>query len=751
MSARMAGGGDMDLKRRGFLAAGASAIAVASLPGAAATEPAGEHYPVGDFILTHTNGGLRVAHRRKPDRIIWESGPDGNFIIAEQASATIKEFGAPEGTFEITDAVSESYEKPTIEAIKSANGAATVSGTLGGPAGAALRYTLAFEAVSSTHLRFVIRADGPEAAGVNRIRLVIGSAADEAIFGCGEQLTDFNQKGNILPILVQEHGIGRGRPVITELVNLFDHRSGGDPYHTGAPAPHFITSRLRSLFLENLEYSVFDMRPADHIDIKVWAATMTGRILYGETPLDLIETYTEYAGRMRVLPDWAHNGAILGLMGGTEVVRAKLGRARAADVPVAGLWLQDWVGVRTTFAGTQLWWNWTLDEAYYPRWPELVADVESQGGRVLLYINPYLATEEGHNQLFTEARKKGYLVRKADGAPYLIRNSSFYVGMLDLSHPQAREWIKGIIKTNMIGAAGAAGWMNDFGEALPFDAKLYDGADPALWHNRYADEWSRINREAIEESGRGDDMVFFARAGFTRTPGVATLFWLGDQLMSWDAYDGIKTAVVGLLSAGVSGFSLMHSDVGGYVVIKINVAGRQIPIINRTPELLMRWMELNAFTAVFRTMEGAAPDLSPQFDASPATLAQMARFAKVYKGLGLYRKKLVAEAAARGWPVVRPLFLHYPGDPNTYGLRYQFLLGRDLMVAPVLDKGADAVDVYFPEGSRWTSLWSGADAGKAGAWVRMPAPIGEPAVFLRKGGPGADEIIQGLKSVGVLN
>ena len=101
--------------------------------------------------------------------------------------------------------------------------------------------------------------------------------------------------------------------------------------------------------------------------------------------------------------------------------------------------------------------------------------------------------------------------------------------------------------------------------------------------------------------------------------------------------------------------------------------------------------------------------------------------------------------------MVRPLFLHYPDDPNTYGLRYQFLLGRDLMVAPVLDKGAEAVDVYFPEGSQWTDLWSGADAGKAGAWVRMPAPVGKPAVFLRKGGAANAEIIQGLKSVGVLN
>jgi alpha-glucosidase len=213
---------------------------------------------------------------------------------------------------------------------------------------------------------------------------------------------------------------------------------------------------------------------------------------------------------------------------------------------------------------------------------------------VLIYINPFLATDEGHNELFSEAKEKGYLVEHTDGTPYLIRNSSFSVGMTDLSSPDARTWLKNIMKTEMIGTAGAGGWMNDFGEALPFDAKLHDGADSAVWHNRYAEEWQRVNREAIEESARGDEMVFFCRSGFTRSPGISTLFWLGDQLMTWDEYDGIKTALVGILSSGVSGFSLMHSDTGGYVNFKIEIAGRVIPVINRTPELLMRWMELNA-------------------------------------------------------------------------------------------------------------------------------------------------------------
>ena len=208
--------------------------------------------------------------------------------------------------------------------------------------------------------------------------------------------------------------------------------------------------------------------------------------------------------------------------------------------------------------------------------------------------------------LFAEAERLGYLVEKADGTSYLIKNTNFSAALVDLSNPQARAWIKSVIKTEMIDKAGASGWMNDFGEALPFDARLRFGADPAIWHNRYPEEWALVSREVIEEAGR-DDIVFFNRSGFTQSPGAATLFWLGDQLQSWDEYDGIKTAVVGLLSGGVSGFSLLHSDTGGYVVLKLDLLGKTFPVIARTPELFMRWIELNAFTAVFVPMKGSTP------------------------------------------------------------------------------------------------------------------------------------------------
>jgi sulfoquinovosidase len=740
----------MTMRRREFLTAGVMAASTSTLTvdGFAQRFAAGEAYPVGDFILRRNGNGLQVLHKNKPDRILWETVPDGAFIVAETAVADIRDFGTPMDFFSITDSVSAAYGKPTIDKIDVSGAIATVYGTLTGAAGT-IQYKLGFEAVSGTDLRFMVSADGSNASDINRFTLQLASTAEEGFFGFGQQLTYFDQKGHILPIVVQEHGVGRGRPVVTALVDLFANQGGGNPYITEAPAPHFITSRLRSMFLENTEYSTFDMRPFDRVVIKVWSPIVIGRILYGETPLDLIEAYTAYSGRMRALPDWVHSGVILGVVGGTAAVRAKLNRARKANIPVAGLWIQDWVGIRITPVGTQLWWNWQLDETYYPNWKELVADVESQGGRMLIYMNPFLSTERGHDSLFKEAKAKGYLVENPDGTPFLNKNSNFYAALLDLSNPETRTWIKSVIKSEMIGRAGAAGWMHDFGEAMPFDGRIHAG-DPAAWHNRYPEEWAQVAREAIEESGHGDDIVFFDRSGFTRSPGSATLFWLGDQLQSWDEYSGIKSALVGLLSGGMSGFSLLHSDTGGYDSFQLKHNGRQIPILARTPELLMRWTELNAFTAVLRTHEGLEPAVATQFDASPETLTHLERFAKIYKGLAPYRKTLVAEAAAKGYPVVRHLFLHFPDDPNTHGLRYQFLLGPDLMVAPVLDKGAQSVEVYFPAGSEWVDLWTGADAGKPSHWLTMVAPLSRPAAFIRKGSPSRVVIEQGLRSVGVL-
>jgi alpha-glucosidase (family GH31 glycosyl hydrolase) len=349
----------------------------------------------------------------------------------------------------------------------------------------------------------------------------------------------------------------------------------------------------------------------------------------------------------------------------------------------------------------------------------------------MTYIGPWFADDiakKGNHcrNLFAEGARKGYLVKNREGEPYTVKTTDFSAAFVDLTNPEARAWIKDVIQEELIGN-GASGWMADFGDSLPYDAVLHSGADPKSYHNRYAEEWAGVNREALREARHGEDIVFFNRSGYTQSPGESTLFWLGDQLVDWDEHDGIKSAVTGLLSSGLSGYSLQHSDIGGYTAI-------DHPLLkhHRSKELLMRWTELAAFTTVFRTHEGNRPEVNHQIYSDEETLRHFSRFAKVYAAWKPYRIELVKEASETGLPVVRHPFVHYPDDPEVLGLEYQFMVGSDLMVAPVLDPGEEIVEVYLPAG-RWVHLWSGRKYGSLdkGVYETVNAPVGEPAVFYK--------------------
>jgi len=175
---------------------------------------------------------------------------------------------------------------------------------------------------------------------------------------------------------------------------------------------------------------------------------MRGRIVYGARPLDLVEEYTAFAGRMPPLPAWINGGAVVGLQGGTDAVTRKLDPILAHGAPVSAVWLQDWVGKRTTIVGSQLWWNWMLNEEQYPGWEGMVRDLDGRGIRVMTYVNPFLVDIRGQGtpfarNLFAEEAAAGYLVRAADGSPYLVTNTDFDAGIKETVsvYLPAGEWV----------------------------------------------------------------------------------------------------------------------------------------------------------------------------------------------------------------------------------------------------------------------------------------------------------------------
>lgn len=574
---------------------------------------------------------------------------------------------------------------------------------------------------------------------LNQLDFQYAMDPDERVYGLGEQFSSYNHRGRRVPVITGEQGMGRGMQPLSFIFNGMFPGSAGSWHTTYTAIPHYVTHKARSLFLTNYTYSEFDFTDEESVTIRAAAPTglITGQIIGAKTIPDVLRAYTEYAGRMSPLPEWPLDGAILGLTGGTDKVRKVYKILNDGGVKVSGLWLQDWGGARNTSIGIErVWWNWRLDKGQYPEWIKLREDMKANGTHLLTYVNTFLMdATSSKGDFYRHAKANGYMVRDIKGEVYRLGSEpGVTYGLLDLSNPACVKWIEDII-VDMVQATGAMGWMADFGEYLPFDAMLHSGELPIEVHNRYPEEWAELNRRAMRRANLEGKGLFWSRSASTKSPKHSALFWLGDQMVSWDAYDGIKTAVLGALSGGLSGLTLTHSDVGGYTAH---------PLKHRSVELLMRWMELSAFAdAIFRTHQGNRPHHNAQPWWSPELVEQLRVCVDMHVALKEYKMELMREAAETGLPMTRSMIIYYPDDPVAATLTTQFLLGADLLVAPVLDKGATHVHMYLPPGDVWVDVWTtqrapaqpdakSIEEGGRGAWITVDTPMGWPAVFVRQ-------------------
>jgi len=472
---------------------------------------------------------------------------------------------------------------------------------------------------------------------------------------------------------------------------------------------------------------------ANHeIKIQVFAPGFRSRAILGYSPLQHIEEYTIYAGRMKPIPSWLLSGPVIGYEGGTQKVLDLYAKLTNNNIKPTAFWLQDWSGLRIDTFGKRLWWNWEVDDDNYPGWDSLCHNLSQAGTKMLTYINPYLADTVSKDKksfkrdLYKEAASLGYLVQKQNGDPYILASgsSSFTFGMVDFTNPAAAAWYSKVITDNMLGRS-QMGWMADFGEYLPFDAKLHNG-NPLEQHNLYPEHWAEANQIGVANS-ETHDAVFFMRASHTRSPAYSTLFWLGDQLVTWDEHDGLKSVIDGHLSAGLSGMSLMHSDIGGYTMINefhLNYT--------RSQELLLRWAEMSAVSdVVFRTHPGNLPDSSFQIWTDDWTMQCFAHMVQIHDLFVPYRIKLMQNATKQGHPLVRAMWLHWPDDTTAQDIGQQFMLGPDFLIAPALEAQVTEVSAYLPQGE-WTYAWNTSHTHTApgqGLNVTVQAPLGTPAIF----------------------
>ncbi len=617
----------------------------------------------------------------------------------------------------MTQTVEDSYTNPTIDTIQETSLALIMKGTVGTDHDTA-SYTLEF--MEDNHGFFLVaKIVHPR---INRVFLTYDSPPDERFYGFGEQFTYVDLTGKRFPLITGEQGLGRGAQPCSSIV---ESRSGssGDAFTTYAPIAIMVTSQHRALYVENTRIMFMDVKnsKAGQVTIEIWSRRMDIRVWKGTSLLDAITLHTAYTGRYEPLPRWAHD-VVLGLRGGLGHVESILNQCERFKVPVGAIWIEDWVGRRGLNYGPPLWWRWLPNENVYPDFKNWIAGLHSRGIKVLTYFNPFIADDEDFSQ-YKEAMANGYFVMDSSGEPYHKKTGMGYgYYMVDLSNRRAYEWFKQIMISS-VQNYGIDGWMADYGEYLSLDSMVSNGISGEEYHQQYAVDWIRLNHEVVQQTGRSNDMLIFNRCGFANVNSFALCFWEGDQNVTWDEHDGLGSSIVGLLSGGISGMAINHSDIGGHTTL-VN------PLLTmvRSKELLWRWTELAVFLPVFRTHVGTLQTPNHQFyscDESFAFFGLMGRLHHCFIDYFLFLEK---EASTHGYPLVRHTMLH-DETASQYDLRYQFMLGEDLVFFPVWTEGASQVCGYLPQGD-WISPWD-ANRYSGGSFITICVPFGKPAFFLR--------------------
>jgi alpha-glucosidase len=209
-------------------------------------------------------------------------------------------------------------------------------------------------------------------------------------------------------------------------------------------------------------------------------------------------------------------------------------------------------------------------------------------------------------------------------------------------------------------------------------------------------------------------------------------FWNGDQMVGWSQEDGLPSALEGTFAAGVSGWPVVHSEIGGYTSVNL-----QVTDYVRDREILARWGEYSAFGPMFRSHEGNRPSVNRQvYDDDE--VAAFARNSRIFAALRPYRSQVLELAAATGVPAVRHTWLNFPGTAAG-GADRQFMLGDAVLMAPVMEPGATEVTVTLPPGT-WRHLITG-EVFSGDATVPVSAPIGTPAAFVDASHPMAGQLV----------
>jgi alpha-glucosidase len=513
--------------------------------------------------------------------------------------------------------------------------------------------------------------------------------ADEHIFGLGDKAGPLDHRG-------QAYSMWN--------TDAYGWQESSDPLYKSIP--FFIgvdgAGRAFGLFLDNTWRSRFDFGRTDPGVIRIGAedGPLDYYVMAGPAPKQVVEAWAWLTGPSPMPPRFAlgFQQSRYSYMSDAEV-RGIAERLRTEKIPADVLYLDiDYQDRNRPF---------TVNTQAFPDLAKLASDLKDEGFRLVLITDLHIADLPGQGYAPYDSGVAGDdFVKTPDGKTY--------VGVVwpgpsvfpDFTRAATRDWWGGLYKT--FHADGVAGFWNDMNEPAVFDGPnhsmpldVVDRIDEPGFvtrttsqreiHNIFGLENSRATYEGLLKLDPDERPFVLTRASFAGGQRYAWT-WTGDNSSTWNH---LSISVPQLENLGLSGFAWSGADVGGY-------AG------SPSPELLTRWIEVAAFTPLFRDHSGKGTARHEPWVDGPAQTDIRRKFIDARYRLMPYLYALADETARTGLPVMRPLFLEFPlaaGHVRDTGL--EFMLGPDLVIAPPPEMDTrDVYDVGLP-GRGWFDYWTG--------------------------------------------
>jgi alpha-D-xyloside xylohydrolase len=507
------------------------------------------------------------------------------------------------------------------------------------------------------------------------------------------------------------YGLGeRFGPLVKngQTVDVWNADGGTSSEQAYKNVPFYLTNRGYGVLVNHPGHVSFEVgsEAVERVQFSVAGEALEYFIVYGETPADILERYTALTGRPSHVPAWSF-GLWLSTSFTTsydeETVSSFIDEMAARDLPVSVFhfdcfWMREFN-----------WCDFEWDPRVFPDPDGMLDRLHNKDLHICVWINPYIGQR---SPLFAEAKAAGFLVKRPDGSVWQWDLWQAGMGLVDFTNPGATEWFKE--KLRVLQRQGVDAFKTDFGERIPLEVDYFDGSSPERMHNYYAQLYNKAVFEVLEEERGVGDAVLFARSA---TVGGQSLpvHWGGD---STSTYESMAETLRGGLSLAFSGFGFWSHDIGGF---------------EGTPDagVFKRWTAFGLLSSHSRFHGSGSHRVPWAFDEEAVDVTRF--FTKLKLELMPYLYAAGLEAGRRGTPILRPMALEFPHDRGAAHLDTQYMLGRDLLVAPVFSASGE-VEFYLPAG-RWTNYFTG-EVVQGGGWrtekhgfLSLPLYVRESAVL----------------------